>query len=76
MSTEMVYGIDVVGEAPPQFGVGEACSARAGGCGKPLSRYNPFAVCSACRIRISLGAEASVKWPTRVAVRRGALGIN
>lgn len=72
MSTEMVYGIDVVGEAPPQFGVGEGCQE----CKRPLSRYNPFAVCSACRIRISLGAEASVKWPTRVAVRRGALGIN
>jgi hypothetical protein len=42
--------IDAVPEnAPQQYALNDRCRE----CGGPLSRYNPYVVCGACRVRIS-----------------------
>lgn len=62
-------------EAPEQFAVGERCDVAASGCGRPLSRYNPYTVCGPCRMRLGAWLVTD-SFPRRVPVRRGALGFD
>jgi hypothetical protein len=72
--------------APPQYGTGR-CRIELGGCGRPLSTYNPYVVCGPCRVRLAstvdddsdnaelIEREGQVweRFPKRGVARRGAL---
>lgn len=74
---------------PNQYTVGDRCEVDLGGCGRPLSRYNPYVVCGPCRVKLASTAVDVVEdmdaeeprpivfaWerlPKRDVVRRGPL---
>jgi hypothetical protein len=64
--------LDLPHDAPPQHGPGQ-CRLDLGGCGRPLSTYNPYVVCGPCRVR--LAAEIAREEAAEAEAAEEAVGV-